>query len=67
MPKPRSTSRRHGRKQLNAELERLTVPVRAAGPPQGDADDRDREPPQGAADARPEDDVIRRMIEAAYT
>jgi len=67
MPKPRSTSPRRARRQLNAELERLTVPVGAAGAPQGAAGERNQEPPQGAVGAEPEDAAIRRMIEAAYT
>ena len=63
MQKPRSRSPRRARKELNAELERLDVPVCSEKP----QDDKAAQDPQAAADVEQAAERIRRMIEAAYT
>ena len=63
MQKPRRTSPRRARKQLDAELERLTVPVGSGQVDEQRGLDQRKSSPEAEAQA----ERIRRMIEAAYT
>ena len=63
MPTHRKSPPRRARKQLKAELERLSVPENTRPA----RDERAAETSQAAAEPEAENERIRRMIEASYT